>query len=242
MNTKKIFYVFGVAIILSFHFSIFSCSSNNQANTISVDEFEKQLIATKGEQLVDVRTAQEFEKYRIVSAKNIDVKASEFSKEIEKLDKNRPVLIYCLSGARSKSAMEILQRAGFKTIYNLDGGINAWLKAEKPVDQDLSGIGEISSADYKDMISVEGYVLVDYYAPWCGPCREMLPIVNELAETYPDKFKLLTIDFDQNRLLAKEQSIKSVPYLAVFKDGEKIWDKNGETSKEELIKILKLAE
>jgi thioredoxin 1 len=68
----------------------------------------------------------------------------------------------------------------------------------------------------------------------------MLPVVEDLPNTYPDKFKLLTIDFDQNRLLAKEQSISSVPYVLICKDGEKIWEKNGETNKEKLIKILHL--
>jgi len=219
----------------------FSCMSNQAQNqSLTVDEFEKQLIATKGEQLIDVRTPQEFEKYRIRSAKNMNVGSRDFRNAIEKLDKNKPVLVYCLSGNRSKSAMTILREAGFKTVYELDKGINAWSSAGKPIDQDLSGKGELSSKDYATIISEKGYVLVDYYAPWCGPCRKMLPMVEDLAKTYPDKFKLLTVDFDQNRLLAKEQNITSVPYLAVFKDGKKIWDKNGETSKEELMKILNL--
>ena len=137
--------------------------------TINADEFEKQLIATKGEQLIDVRTPKEFEKYRITSAKNMDFHDPDFRKEIEKLDKTKPVLVYCLSGVRSKSALAIFQKANFKTVYNLDGGINAWSKAGKPIDQDLSGKGELSS-----------------------------------------------------------------------KDGKKIWDKNGEASKEELMKVLGL--
>ena len=218
---------------------LFTCSSQ-QIQNLSVDEFEKQLIATKGEQLIDVRTSQEFEKYRIQSAKNMDFRNPDFRREIEKLDKTKPVLVYCLSGVRSKSAANVFKDAGFKNIYELDGGINAWSKAGKPINQDLSGKGELSSKDYKRIISAEGYVLVDYYAPWCGPCRKMLPIVNDLSQSYPDKFKLLTIDFDQNRLLAKEQKITSVPYLAVYKDGKKIWKKNGEASKEELMKVLNL--
>jgi len=219
--------------------SIFSCSSQ-QIQNMNVEEFEKQLIVTKGEQLIDVRTPQEFEKYRIRSAKNLDVRNPNFRREIEKLDKNKSVLVYCLSGARSKSAANVFKEAGFKNIYELDGGINSWSKAGKPIDQDLSGKGELSSKDYERIISAEGYVLVDFYAPWCGPCRKMLPIVEDLAKTNSGKFKLLTVDFDQNRLLAKEQNITSVPYLAVYKDGKKIWDRNSEASKEELMKILNL--
>jgi thioredoxin len=216
-----------------------SCSSG-QIQHLGVDEFENQLIAVKGEQLIDVRTAQEFEKYRITSAINIDFRSSGFRREIEKLDKNKPVLVYCLSGGRSKSASKVLNDAGFKIIYELDAGINGWSKAGKTIDQDLSGKGELSSKDYQTIVSAKGYVLVDYYAPWCAPCRNMLPMVEGLSKTYPGKFKLLTIDFDQNRLLAKEQNIASVPYLVVFKDGVKIWDKSGEATKEELMKILHL--
>jgi len=224
---------------LSLFFCFYNCASG-QVKSVGVDEFEKQLIATKGEQLIDVRTPQEFEKYRIVSAKNINFNNSDFRKQIEKLDKTKPVLVYCLSGGRSKSAANQFVAAGFKIVYELDGGINSWSRAGKKIDQDLSGKGELSSKDYAAIIASEGYVLIDYYAPWCAPCRKMLPLVEELAKTYPDKFRLLTVDFDKNRLLAKEQKILSVPYLAVFKDGKKIWDKNGEASKEELLKILNL--
>lgn len=222
---------------MSLFFTLCSCGQNQ---TINVTEFEKQLIATKGEQLIDVRTPQEFEKYRIKSAKNIDFRSPNFRNEIEKLDKNKPVLIYCLSGVRSRSALAVFQDAGFKTVYNLEGGINAWSKAEKAIDQDLSGKGEVGGKYYETVISSKGYVLVDFYAPWCAPCRKMLPVVEELAKTYSDRFQLLTVDFDQNRLLAKEQNITSVPYLIIFKDGEKIWSKDRETTKEEIMKILNL--
>ena len=235
MSIKRIsFSVFLIPIMF-----LSTCSSQ-QIQYLKVEEFEKQLIATKGEQLIDVRTPQEFEKYRIRSAKNIDFRNSGFRKEIEKLDKNKPVLVYCLSGNRSKSAANVLKEAGFKNIYELDGGINSWSKAGKPIDQDLSGKGELSSKDYETIISAEGYVLVDFYAPWCGPCRKMLPMVEDLAKTNSGKFKLLTVDFDQNRLLAKEQKITSVPYLAVYKDGKKIWDRNGEATSEELREVLNL--
>jgi len=224
------------SIIICF---ITSCSFA-QLQSVSVDEFEKQLINAKGEQLIDVRTPQEFEKYRIAGAKNIDFRSAGFQKEIEKLDKNKPVFVYCLAGPRSKSALAAFQRAGFKTVYELDKGLNAWSKEGKPIDQDLSGKGELSSKDYNSITSSKGYVLVDFYAPWCAPCKRMLPMVEDLAKTYPDKFKLLTVDFDQNRLLAKEKNVTAVPYLAIFKDGEKIWEKSGEASKEELMKILNL--
>ncbi|MDR1729848.1 MAG: thioredoxin fold domain-containing protein [Prevotellaceae bacterium] len=221
-------------------FTFFVCCSFTQHQSILADEFEKRLIEANGEQLIDVRTPQEFEKYRITGAKNINFRSADFRQEIEKLDKNKPVLIYCLAGPRSKSALAVFQKAGFKTVYELDGGINAWSKAGKSIDQDLSGKGEISAKEYDAVTSGKGYVLVDFYAPWCAPCRKMLPVVEDLAKTYPGKFKLLTVDFDKNRLLVNEKRVSSVPYLIVFKDGKKTWEKSGEASKEELMKILKL--
>ena len=227
-------------ITLTIVFTSFFLCAFAQLQSVPVDEFEKQLISVKGEQLIDVRTPQEFEKYRITGAKNIDFRNPDFQQEIEKLDKNKPVLIYCLAGPRSKAALDVFEKAGFKTVYELSGGINAWSKAGKSIDQDLSGKGELSSKDYNSITSGKGYVLVDFYAPWCAPCRKMLPMVEELSKNHPKKFKLLTVDFDQNRLLAKEKSVTSVPYLVIFKNGKKIWDKNGEASKEELEKMLNL--
>lgn len=214
--------------------------SNAQISSVSVDEFEKLLIATQGAQIIDVRTPAEFAKYRIQSAKNIDFKAPDFAAQIQKLDKNIPVLVYCLSGVRSAGALQTFRNAGFTEVYNLAGGINAWSKAGKAIDQDLSGKGEMTVAGYDAITQTKGYVLVDFYAPWCAPCRKMLPVVSELFEKHSDKFQLLTVDFDQNRLLAKEKNITSVPYLIIFKDGKKVWEKSGEASKEEILKELKI--
>lgn len=227
-------------LILVTAFSYFCLSAFAQIKTIPVEEFEKLLINSKGEQLIDIRTPQEFEKYRITSARNIDFRNADFQKNIEAIDKNKPVFIYCLSGARSKAALEVFQKAGFKTVYDLAGGINAWSKAGMPIDQDLSGKGELSVQSYDSIVSEKGYVLVDFYAPWCKPCKKMLPMVEELAKTYPDKFKLLKVDFDQNRLLSTKKNIQSVPYLIIFKDGKKIWEKSEEASREEILKALKI--
>jgi len=123
-------------IIVTFVFILLCFCAFAQLQTISVNEFEKQLINSKGEQLIDVRTPQEYERYRIPGAKNINFRSPEFRKQIEHLDKNKSVLIYCLAGPRSKSAMEIFRQAGFKTVYELNGGVNAWLRAGKDIEQD----------------------------------------------------------------------------------------------------------
>jgi rhodanese-related sulfurtransferase len=124
-------------------FLLYNCVGGN-TQTISVKEFEKQIDLTKAEQLIDVRTPLEFDKYHIQGAKNIDFRCPEFKNAIEKLDKTKPVLIYCLSGGRSKAALAVFRKAGFTTVYELDGGINAWSKLGKAITEDLSGKGELS--------------------------------------------------------------------------------------------------
>ena len=120
-----------ILTIVSLWLALCSCGRNQ---TVGVNEFEKQLIATQSEQLIDVRTLQEFEESHIKNAKNIDFRNPNFRQEIEKLDKTKPVLVYCRSGVRSKSSLAMFQDADFKTVYNLDGGIIAWSNAKKPVE------------------------------------------------------------------------------------------------------------
>ena len=71
-------------------------------HVLNVDEFEKQLSATDEALLIDVRTPREYKKYRIAGAKNIDYLSSGFRRRIKRLDQTKPVMVYCLSGYRSK--------------------------------------------------------------------------------------------------------------------------------------------
>ena len=132
MNIKKVLVSRLLATIASC-VRFFTCSSK-QIQSLNVDEFEKQLNTTKGEQLIDVCTQAEFDKCRIPGAKNIDFRSPVLRMEIEKLDKTKPVLLYCLSGVRSKLTASICKKAGFEIIYELDRGLRGWLEAGKPVE------------------------------------------------------------------------------------------------------------
>ena len=120
-------------IFLSVIYVMFSFCVFAQVESVSVEKFEKRLIATESRQLIDVRTPQEYETHRIPNAKNINFGSPEFRQQIEQLDKTKPVLIYCRSGVRSKAAMEIFREAGFQTVYELDGGIQAWINSGRSV-------------------------------------------------------------------------------------------------------------
>jgi len=104
-----------------------SCKQNSQSEikVVSPEEM-KSLIEMDEVQLVDVRTAEEFNLEHIAKSQNIDVRSPDFDQEIVKLDKERPVLVYCRSGKRSAKCVEKLKDAGFVKIYDLSGGITKW--------------------------------------------------------------------------------------------------------------------
>lgn len=81
-------------------------------------------------------------------------------------------------------------------------------------------------------------VLVDFTATWCGPCKQLAPIVEKLAEETVDKYKVGKVDIDECPAIARKFGIKSVPTVMVFKDGEKRGQHVGLTGKDTLLKLL----
>lgn len=110
-------------------------AQGNVASDISPQKFKELSKKNKGE-IIDVRTPEEYQSGRIAKAKNIDFMADDFKTKIAKLDPSKPVYLYCRSGRRSGSAMEMMQEMGFKEIYNLNGGIIAWSEADLPVTKE----------------------------------------------------------------------------------------------------------
>ncbi len=115
--------------------ALLGISSCADFKTVEPEDFETS-IADMGAQIVDVRTPEEFAEGHIARAVNIDVSGANFLEKAEaKLDKSKPVALYCRSGKRSAKAARILSRKGFDVI-NLDGGIIAWKDAGKHIMAD----------------------------------------------------------------------------------------------------------
>ncbi len=109
-----------------------ACSSPVEGvGLLSCKEFDEKVQATENAQLIDVRTPEEYAGGTIGAAVNIDYNGDNFEAEMGKLDKERPVFVFCARGRRSAGASEICKELGFKTIYDLDGGYNAWTEYEK---------------------------------------------------------------------------------------------------------------
>lgn len=84
----------------------------------------------------------------------------------------------------------------------------------------------------------EGVVLADFWAPWCGPCKMIAPVLEELDSEMGDKVKVVKLDVDENQETAGKFGVMSIPTLMVFKDGEKVDQVVGFQAKEALVELL----
>jgi len=87
----------------------------------------------------------------------------------------------------------------------------------------MSAIESVTDKSFKaDVLESEVPVLVDFWAPWCGPCRMVAPVVEEIALEYKDQIKVVKLDTDKNPETASHYGIRSIPTLMIFKEGQKV--------------------
>lgn len=85
----------------------------------------------------------------------------------------------------------------------------------------MSNAIEINSTNWsQEVIDSDKPVLVDFWADWCGPCRMLSPVIDEIAKEYAGKVKVCKVNVDNNQLLANEFGIRGIPSLLIFKKGE----------------------
>jgi len=217
---------------------ILSCSSQgNNGSALDAETFRKKITEKKNAQVIDVRTPGEFSGGFIENAHNIDYNSGHFEAEINKLDKSKPYFVYCLSGGRSSSAARHMRSTGFEEVYDLTGGILVWNSNGYDVITENTVKDKISMEQYRRMIA-SGTVLIDFYAPWCVPCKKMEPMLKELAVEYNGKAQVLRINIDENKQLAKNLKVEEIPVLKIYKNGTETWMHKGLVEKTELIKNL----
>lgn len=104
-----------------------------RAQLLAPENFENKMREVKVYQLLDVRTPGEFSQGHLKDAVLLDFYRKDFREEILKLDKNKPVFVYCAVGGRSHAAAETMRGLGFKQVFDLQGGYQAWSQAQRPV-------------------------------------------------------------------------------------------------------------
>jgi len=101
---------------------------------------------------------------------------------------------------------------------------------------------KLENADFQSQVLESDVpVLVDFWAPWCGPCKMLTPIIEELARDYDGRAKIVKINVDDNQQLAMQFSIRSIPTVMVFKDGEPASSLVGMQPKDAFAKALDAA-
>lgn len=240
--------IFSIVLLLSSLTYLGACQNENNASqsrgikeTISVDQFEKKLAETPGAQLIDVRTAEEYADGHLKNSVNMNVNREDHKQMYATLDKNKPVFVYCKAGSRSARAASIMQDMGFREIYNLDGGIMSWDNAGKPIENGSAPKpAGMTANDFNKLVAVKNYVLVDYNAQWCAPCKKMMPVLESLVQKKKDKLTLLKIDADDNKALLKEKGIAGIPYLELYLDGKLVWKHDGFIEEQQLLEEIPL--
>ncbi len=200
-----------------------ACSTQEGHKDLGATEFQSEIKSAETGQILDVRTVDEYNNGHIEGAVLADISSNLFQEVTSKLDKSKPVYVYCLSGGRSGEAASQLQQMGFKSVINLSGGMLAWQSANLPISTNASSptVSEgMSLADFDQQIKGKKLVIVDYNATWCGPCKQLSPVLEAWVKAQNGQVELIKIDVDVNQDLAKAKQIESIPYLEFYKDGK----------------------
>jgi len=221
-----IFILLGISVYAQ-NKDAYSLSVNDFNNKIKVIGATAQLV-----QLVDVR---------IKRAANINFTDDDFEDLAKKrLDKTKPVLLYCFSGKRSADAAAFLRTIGFKEVYDLSGGFAQWTASSKPyvsTSTDTKPIAALTLQNLDDIVRANEVVLIHFYTEWCDVCKKMTPLLNKIADENK-QVKFLKVDSEKNDIIASVFKVEENPTYIIIKKGRRTWSATGEISEQELKEVL----
>lgn len=206
-------------------------------DAVTPEVFEKGM-HQPGIQLLDVRTAKEFNTGHLENALQADfTKKDEFFDRLSYLDKAKPVYVYCLSGGRSNAAANWMRENGYKQVVEMDGGVMAWKNAGKSLTGAAAGGPQIAVADFQKAVKAGKWVLVNIGAAWCPPCRKMEPVIKRFRAE--KKVTVLNVQGDRDTEVMNSIHAKTLPTFVLYKDGKEVWRKDGVATLEELSAAVK---
>lgn len=85
----------------------------------------------------------------------------------------------------------------------------------------------MNKQSFKELIQGDVPILVDFYADWCGPCKQQAPILKQLTQRAGDKVRVIKIDVDKAQAAAQQYQVRSIPTMILFKDGKIVWRQSG---------------
>lgn len=214
----------------------------------TAEQFEAEMNKAENKIILDVRTPEEYAGGFITDARLYNIYDSDFSARIEKLDRETPVFVYCKAGGRSADAVGQLVSLGFKSVYDLKGGIMAWENSGRKIVNENSNpqkkIIEKKNHIYRkatldSLISSGQPLLVNFYAKWCAPCKKMDPVLNKISSEAGNEKIIYRVDVDDAKQLCKDLKIEGPPVVKIYKGGKEISSVNGFQDESQCRALLK---
>ena len=230
----KLFFI--TFIYLSIILSSCQAQTSKNIQLLEAPAFAEKIKNTPNAQILDVRTPQEFAGDHIENAKNINWLNADFATNAATLNNTKPVFVYCKAGSRSNKAAAKLEEMGFTNIYDLQGGILKWEAAglSKPSDK-LVGINK---QQFEALLNSDKKVLINFFAPWCAPCKKMEPYISKMQKENSDKVVIVRLNADDNKTIMKELKIEELPTLLLYENKNLKWKSSGFVSEEDLKKQI----